>query len=139
MERSQEEREQAQQFTVTDRRGKSQESAAETARQTASSAADPSFAAQTPPPDSYEMPPQFPEASLLTLIISLYANAQIALGVLPDPMTQQQIKDLPQAKYNIDLLDVLKEKTKNNVTPDEEQALEQTLYELRMTYVASNT
>ena len=82
--------------------------------------------------------PLFPEASFMTLIFSLYTHAQITLGVIPDPMTQQMYKDLEQAKYNIDLLDVLKEKTRGNLTQEEQQTLDQMLYEVRMTYIAAN-
>ena len=82
--------------------------------------------------------PLFPEASFMTLIFSLYTHAQITLGVIPDPMTQQMYKDLEQAKYNIDLLDVLKEKTRGNLTKEEEHTLEQMLYEVRMAYIAAN-
>ncbi|GAK54561.1 conserved hypothetical cytosolic protein [Candidatus Moduliflexus flocculans] len=80
----------------------------------------------------------FPEASFMTLIFSLYTHAQITLGVIPDPMTQQMYKDLEQAKYNIDLLDVLKDKTRGNLTTEEEQTLEQMLYEVRMAYLTAN-
>jgi hypothetical protein len=53
-------------------------------------------------------------------------------------MTQTTQKDLQQAKYNIDLLNVLKEKTKGNLTKEEEQAFENILYEVRMAYVEAN-
>lgn len=76
-----------------------------------------------------------PEANLLTLMFSLYTHAQISLGMIPDPMSQQAKKDLLQAKYNIDLLGILKQKTRGNLTKEEEQTLEQILYELRMLYV----
>ncbi len=85
--------------------------------------------------DSY---PPLPEANLLTLVFSLYTQAQIYLGTVPDPMTQQVTKDLKQAKYNIDLLGVLKEKTQGNLTQEEAQALEQLLYEVRMAYVGGS-
>lgn len=79
-----------------------------------------------------------PEANLMMLIFSLYTHAQISLGVVPDPITQKTRKDLSQAKYNIDLLGILKEKTKGNLTKEEEQALEQVLYDARMMYVTVN-
>lgn len=83
-------------------------------------------------------PPPFPEANLLTLIFSLYTHTQICLGILPDPMSQKPQKDLPQAKYNIDLLGVLKEKTAGNLSQEEEQTLENILYEVRMGYVEAS-
>lgn len=76
-----------------------------------------------------------PEANFVNLLFSLYAHAQICLGIMPDPMTQQTYKDVAQAKYNIDMLGVLQEKTKGNLTQEEKQALEQMLYEVRMAYV----
>ena len=84
-----------------------------------------------------QMPP-LPEANLLTLTFSLYTNIQICLGIIPDPVTQKPLKDLQQAEYNIDMLSVLKEKTKGNLTKEEEQVLENILYEVRMAYVGVN-
>ncbi len=78
-----------------------------------------------------------PEANLLTLIFSLYTHTQICLGLLPDPISQQPQKDLNQAKYNIDMLTMLKEKTAGNLTSEEEQTLESVLYEVRMAYVGA--
>jgi len=89
---------------------------------------------QEQPVDKDSSPP-LPEANLLTLVFSLYTNVQICLGVVPDPITQKPQKDLQQAKYNIGMLSVLKEKTKGNLTKEEEQVLENILYEVRMTYV----
>lgn len=89
-----------------------------------------------PSDESSSMP--LPEANFMTLIFSLYTHVQISLGFIPDPITQQPNKDLSQAKYNIDMLGILKEKTKGNLTKEEEQALDQMLYEVRMTYVQVN-
>ncbi|MBD3306878.1 DUF1844 domain-containing protein [candidate division KSB3 bacterium] len=71
----------------------------------------------------------------MTLLFSLYTHAQISLGIVPDPVTQQQQKELSHAKYNIDLLGVLQDKTQGNLTQEEAQTLDQMLYELRMLYV----
>ena len=76
-----------------------------------------------------------PEANFMTLVISFAFPTQIALGLIPDPMTQQMMKELTQAKYHIDLLSVLREKTKGNLTKEEDQAFEQILFDLRMAYV----
>ena len=88
--------------------------------------------------EKQDQAPPLPEANLLTLIFSLYTHVQICLGAIPDPITQKPQKDLQQAKYNIDLLSVLKEKTKGNLTQEEEQAFENILYEVRMTYVEAS-
>ncbi len=78
---------------------------------------------------------QLPEASFMTLIISLAFPVQMSLGLIPDPMTQQVRKDLEQAKFHIDLLGILREKTQGNLTEEEDQAFEQVLFDLRMAYV----
>ena len=142
----QENAEQEQSFKVTDRRSSVQEEQAEEPKQTADEPVSSQTQTERPVQDTEtqtqtsqptEAPP-FPEANLLTLIFSLYTHAQICLGVLPDPLTQQPQKDLPQAKYNIDLLGVLQAKTTGNLTQEEEQTLESILYEARMAYVSAN-
>ena len=50
-------------------------------------------------------------------------------------MTKQTVKNLPLAKQTIDLIGMLKEKTKGNLTSDEEKLMENILYDLKMRYV----
>lgn len=76
-----------------------------------------------------------PAPSLPMLVSTLATQAIAAMGQLPDPETGQPIVRPKFAKYHIDLLSVLQEKTKGNVTPEEAQMLEGTLHELRMIYV----
>ncbi|HWP49087.1 MAG TPA: DUF1844 domain-containing protein [Candidatus Limnocylindrales bacterium] len=76
-----------------------------------------------------------PEASFLSLIFTFYADAQIGLGLVPNPLTKKVEKDLVRAKYLIDLLGILQEKTKGNLTAEEERTLEDILFHLRMIYV----
>ncbi|MCJ7749307.1 MAG: DUF1844 domain-containing protein [Desulfobacterales bacterium] len=76
-----------------------------------------------------------PEISFINLIFSLSTSALIQLGEIQDPITQQLAKNLPLAKQTIDLIGMLKEKTKGNLTSDEEKVLENLLYDLRMRYV----
>jgi hypothetical protein len=57
------------------------------------------------------------------------------LGEIPDPETNEPIEDLNRAKYLIDELGMLEEKTAGNLTPDEARALKSILYELRMKFV----
>jgi hypothetical protein len=61
------------------------------------------------------------------------------LGEIQDPVTQQLAKDPPLAKQTIDLIGMLKEKTKGNLTSDEEKVLENLLYDLRMRYVKASS
>ena len=80
---------------------------------------------------------EFPrmEASLTTLIAELAMQASLFLGEIVDPETKEPLEDLNRAKYLIDELGILEEKTKGNLSPQEEQALRNVLFELRMKYV----
>ena len=55
------------------------------------------------------------------------------------PVTKKREKNLEEAKYTIDLLEMIEEKTKGNLTPEEKRYLDQILYDLRMRFVASAT
>jgi len=76
-----------------------------------------------------------PEISFVNLILSLSTSALIQLGEIQDPTTQQAEKNLPLAQQSIDLISLLQEKTKGNLTPEEGQLMEHILYDLRMRYV----
>lgn len=76
-----------------------------------------------------------PEISFANLIFSLSTSALIQLGEVQDPVTQQLAKNLPLAKQTIDLIGMLKEKTKGNLNAEEEKIIEYILYDLRMRYV----
>ena len=76
-----------------------------------------------------------PEASISFFITTLAMQAHIALGDVADPQTKQSQENLPQAKFLIDTLGVLEEKTKGNLTKEEASLLEGFLYELRMQFV----
>jgi hypothetical protein len=76
-----------------------------------------------------------PEINFINFLFSLSTSALIQLGDVEDPMTKQQSKNLPLAKQTIDLIGMLQEKTKGNLTPDEEKFMEHILFDLRMRYV----
>ena len=76
-----------------------------------------------------------PEIDFINLIFSLSTSALIQLGEIQDPMTQQSVKNIPLAKQTIDIIGMLKEKTKGNLTKDEEKVIENILYDLRIRYV----
>jgi hypothetical protein len=146
------EQEKEQEFKVTDRRSSFQEDTAEPQQAEVASPEQEDIPKQEPEKPSKPSPPPgedaekqeptadspLPEANLLTLIFSLYTHTQICLGLFPDPVSQKPQKDLPQAKYNIDLLTMLMEKTKGNLTQEEEQTLENILYEVRMGYIEAS-
>jgi|TARA_B100001142_G_scaffold215771_1_gene213949 hypothetical protein len=74
------------------------------------------------------------------IVLSYAVNATIHLGLSPDPSTGQVTIDLNRAKDLIDILDVLKEKTENNLTEDEEKIMSETLSNLKNLYInALNT
>ena len=76
-----------------------------------------------------------PEITFASLILSLSSTAFMNLGALPDPNTGQTEKNLLLAKQTIDLLGVLREKTRNNLELDEENLFDHLLYDLRMAYI----
>jgi hypothetical protein len=70
------------------------------------------------------------------LVLSLGSSALIHLGLAPDPTSgKSQEPDLPLAQQSIDLLALLQEKTRGNLTPDEARFLDQMLFDLRMGFV----
>jgi hypothetical protein len=75
------------------------------------------------------------EVDFTNFIFSLSTSVLIQLGEIQDPFTQKSAKNLPLAKQTIDLIGMLKEKTKGNLTPEEERVIEYVLYDLRMRYV----
>jgi 3-oxoacyl-ACP reductase-like protein len=80
-------------------------------------------------------PMQMPPASLEMLLTMLATEALAALGQIPHPATGQAQVDRGQAQYLIDLIDVLREKTKGNLDAREEQLMETLLHQLRMAFI----
>ncbi len=76
-----------------------------------------------------------PELNFSTFVISLNASALVHLGVIEDPGSGTKTKNMPMAKQTIDMLDMLQEKTKGNLTTEEENILKSVLYDLRILYV----
>ena len=72
---------------------------------------------------------------LLQLVLSLETAAMQQMGKLQNPITKKVERNLDQARFSIDVLEMLQDKTKNNLTENEQKFLEHTLYELRMNYL----
>lgn len=70
-----------------------------------------------------------------TFIMSLASAAMMGLGLAPRPDTKKQELDLDMARQNIDLLELIMEKTKNNLSKDEETLLEKLLLDCRTKFV----
>ncbi len=79
------------------------------------------------------------KADFLTLVETLASQALLFMGAVPDPMTGQRHQDLHQAQFAIDLIETLEEKTKGNLTSEEQETLRHVLDELRMTFVRLTT
>ncbi|MFO7155462.1 MAG: DUF1844 domain-containing protein [Pseudomonadota bacterium] len=71
----------------------------------------------------------------LTFVFSLGSSALVHLGDAPNPETGKLEKNLVLARETIDVLSMLQEKTKGNLTPEEERFLGSLLYDLRLRYV----
>ena len=95
-------------------------------------------AKQAMPATSSAEPSQAPPAPPVTFssfVISLGSSSLMLMGEQLDPQQTPIPVNLPQAKEIIDLLSVLEDKTKGNLTPDEQMVLRDMLYALRMKYV----
>ncbi len=71
----------------------------------------------------------------IQLMLIFHQNAMMAMGKLKNPVTDKVERDLAQAKQSIDMLEMIKEKTHNNLSPELTRALEHALTELRLNYV----
>lgn len=79
------------------------------------------------------------QLSFTAFVISLATTAAIHLGDLVDPATKQQAEpNLDGAAQMIEILGLLEEKTKGNLSAEERQVLEQVLYELRLRFVEAS-
>ncbi len=83
-------------------------------------------------PDTYK---NLPPIDFASFIISLSTSTMVYLGDLPDPVNEKVEKDLTLAKQNIDLLGMLQDKTKGNLSDLEEHLLKNALYDLRLRFV----
>lgn len=81
-------------------------------------------------------PSKLPPPDFRMLVSMLATQAFAAMGQIPHPETGQPMIELPLAKHMIDLLGVIDEKTKGNLTSDEAEMIEHALHDLRMGYFA---
>lgn len=88
--------------------------------------------------DIVNNPAQDKPIDFSAFILSLSATALFQLGVIENPYTKKREKDVAMAKGTIDVLGLIKEKTKGNLTKEEDALLEGVLAELRMTYYKMN-
>ena len=82
-----------------------------------------------------ETPTDTLEATFSMLAMSIASSALMSLGLTPDPSTGKPEPDKNLARFNIDLLAMLKDKTKNNLTNEESDFLSQILQDLQMKFM----
>lgn len=75
------------------------------------------------------------QAMFMQLVLSLQQAAWFQLGKIPSPVSNKVERDLNQARYSIDLLDMLLARTKGNLHEEETRMLEHVLRELKLNYV----
>jgi len=79
-----------------------------------------------------------PEINFSSFLLSLSSSSLLHLGEIADPQSGEKKKDLALAKQSIDIIDLLKDKTKGNLTQEEEKLLDHLLYDLRMRFVKAS-
>lgn len=76
-----------------------------------------------------------PPLDFVSIVLPFYTQALVKLGQTENPLTQKKEENLELAKRLIDILDLLKEKTKGNLTPEEENFLTASIDQLKMIYL----
>ena len=131
-------KEEGKSFKVEDRRRFSesgeQREATTSADQEEGPARDAASQGETRPPEPRESG-AFPEINFSAFVISLSTQVLVHLGEVPNPVSGKVERDLSIAKQMIDILGILREKTKGNLDQGEEKLLDDALYDLRIRYV----
>jgi hypothetical protein len=127
-------------FTVSDRRifSPEAENPAPPAAGSAAAPADPETGASPAAADSEttgSSVQNLPPVDFHTFVLSLGSSALLHLGELEHPDGREAQPDLPLAKHTIDIIAMLQEKTRGNLSPPEERLIESLLYDLRLRYV----
>jgi len=107
-------------FTVIDRRGSADDTP------------------PAPPPHAVEPPPRRPDPKVdfSMLAQSIAFSALHYLGLMTEPESgRASERDLPLARHNIEILELLEEKTRGNLSAEESKLIEDLLYEVRMHFV----
>jgi uncharacterized protein DUF1844 len=122
-------------FTVTDRRSFGEGGDPRTPEEAATTPAATAGDEDAAGPRGAAGSPTLPAVDFHTFVLSLGSSALLHLGELEHPDVGAPQKDLPLAKHTIDILVMLEEKTKGNLTPAEEKLIGSLLYDLRLRYV----
>jgi hypothetical protein len=120
-------------FRVTDKRGFREDG--ETAAPESQELKTGTPAGDAPSAAAGEAPPR-PPIDFPSYLLSYYTQGLVLLGEVPNPYTNKKEEDVEAASHTIDILSMLEEKTKGNLSSEEKQLLESVLYELRMKFMA---
>ena len=82
---------------------------------------------------------ELPPASFSLFVSGLATQALLQMGAFPNPISGKVELNLAQAKYTIDILGMLEDKTRGNLSDREKRELDQILYDLRIQYVQAGT
>jgi len=133
-----EEKQEGKGFTVQDRRrfspetGEAREASEEPKGFTLSAGSESAGESQAKTQTGEEA---LPEINFSTFVISLSTQALMHLGEIPNPLGGKSEIDIPVAKQMIDIVGMLREKTRGNLDAGEERLVEDVLFDLRMKYV----
>ncbi len=124
-------------YTVKDRRflHMSEEEKAAQKEKEASKAAEAEAPKKEAKPAAGGSDVPLPEITFPSFLFSMSTAVFVNLGAVADPATGEINRNLPLAKQTIDLLGMLREKTRNNLTKEEEDLFDHLLYDLRMRYI----
>lgn len=87
---------------------------------------------------SFEEAVETPEAKFTILVSSLATQVLVSLGQIENPLSKKKEVDLKSARFSIDLLQMLADKTRGNLSDLEKRYLDGVLYKLRMGYVEAS-
>ncbi len=79
-----------------------------------------------------------PEVNFSSFILSLSSSVLLHLGEIADPVSGEKRKNMDLAKQSIDIISMLQDKTKGNISQDEGKLIEQMLFDLRMRFVEAS-
>ena len=126
--------EEEQGFVVRDKRGRSTSEEAPTTEPEPPKKVEPQAS-----PDVADTPPPIPPLSFSSFVFSLGTSSLMLMGESLDPQQPSPPVNLPQAKEIIDILSMLEEKTKGNLSSEEASVIGDMLYTLRMKYITATS
>ena len=124
-------------FTISDKRHFTSKGEVrdETADQTSKDAVPPAADAGALPKEERRLD-QEERIDFPSYVLTYYTQGLVLLGEVPNPYTNKKEENLQAARHMIDILTLLREKTRGNLDQEEQQLLDSVLYELRMKFMA---